>query len=113
MNYNKVILVGRLTADPELRYTATGSPICQFSLANNRSYKQGEEKKEETLFIDVTVWGRLGEQMAGTLCKGSSVLVEGRLRLDRWETAEGQPRSKHEVVAESIQYGDKRGDEHA
>ncbi len=111
MNYNKIILVGRLTRDPELRYTPAGSPVCDLSLAVNRRYKQGDEQKEESLFIDVVAWGTLGERMASSLVKGSNILLEGRLRQRQWEDQEGKKRSKYEVVAESIQYMDKRRDE--
>lgn len=109
MNYNKVIVVGRLTRDPELRYTPSGTPLCKVGLAINRTYKQDDEKKEETTFIDVTIWGKLAELMGATLEKGKSILVEGRLAQDRWETDDGQKRSKHHIVAEVIQYANKPG----
>jgi len=110
MNYNHSILVGRLTRDPEIRYLESGSPVCNFTLASNRSYGKGEEKKEESLFLDVVVWGSQGELMASSLVKGSSVLVDGRLQQQRWETDAGENRSKIVLVANSVQFLDKKGD---
>jgi single-strand DNA-binding protein len=103
-NYNKVVLVGNLTRDPELRYTAGGTAVCSFGLAVNRRYRQGEESKEEVLYVDVVVFGKQAENVGEYLRKGRPVLVDGRLSYRRWETEDGKPRSKHEVVANTVQF---------
>jgi single-strand DNA-binding protein len=77
--YNKVILIGNLTKDPEVRYTPQGTPVASFRLAVNQKYKSGDEMKQDTLFIDVVVWGKQGETCGQYLNRGSSALVEGRL----------------------------------
>jgi len=102
--FNKVILIGNLTRDPELRYTPQGTSVCNFGIAVNRKYKQGEEMKEEVTFINVVVFGKQADTCGQYLNKGSSVLIEGRLQERRWETEDGQKRSKHEVVAQSIRF---------
>lgn len=101
--YNKVILIGNLTKDPELRYTPQGTPVCTLRLASTTKYKSGDSMKDETLFIDVIVWGKQGETAAQHLGKGRSVLVEGRLQERRWES-DGQKRSKFEVVANVVRF---------
>lgn len=106
--FNKVILIGNLTRDPELRYTPQGTSVCNFGLAVNRKYKQGEEMKEEVTFINIVVFGRQADTCGQYLNKGSGVLVEGRLQERRWETEDGQKRSKHEVVAQNIRFMGKR-----
>lgn len=114
-NYNKVLLMGRLTRDPELRYTQGGTAVAEFSIAINRTFKTAEgERREEATFVDVTVWRRQAETCAEYLGKGRSVFVEGRLELDKWETQEGQKRSKLRVVADNVQFlgppsGGKKG----
>jgi len=108
-DYNKVILLGRLTRDPELRYTPAGSPVCSFDVAMNRSYTtQGGERRDEVCYITIVVWGKQGENCAEYLKKGRQALVEGRLTQRSWETPEGQKRSKHEVVADRVQFMDSR-----
>jgi single-strand DNA-binding protein len=104
-NLNKVFLIGNLTADPELRYAPSGSAVTDLRLAINRfwSGKDGE-RREETLFIDVTVWDRMAENCGKFLRKGRSVHVEGYLRMESWETPQGEKRSKIKVVAESVQF---------
>lgn len=111
-SFNKCILVGNLTRDPELTNTPSGSAICKFGLAVNRKYKQGNEMKEEILFVDITVWGKQGENCAQYLSKGSGALIEGRLHFSSWEK-DGQRRSKHDVVAESVQFLGKGGESKA
>lgn len=107
--YNKIILIGNLTKDPELRYTPQGTPVATFRLAVNYQYKQGDEMKKETTFIDIVVFGRQAESCSQYLNKGSSALVEGRLQERRWES-EGQQRSKFEVVAQAVKFlSSKRG----
>ena len=104
--YNKVILVGNLTRDVELKYTPTGTAIAKFGLATNRTYKDSVtgENKQETMFIDITVFGRSAEIANQYLRKGRRVLIEGRLVLDQWVDQSGQKRSKHSIVAEKVQF---------
>lgn len=101
--YNKVILIGNLTKDPELRYTPQGTPVTSFRIAVNYRYKQSDEMKQETTFIDIVVFGKQAESSSKYLNKGSSVLVEGRLQERRWES-DGQQRSKFEVIAQSVRF---------
>ena len=101
---NKVFLLGNLTRDPELRYTANGAAVAGFGIAVNRKYKQDNEWKEEVCFIDITVWGKQAESCSEYLHKGSSAFVEGRLNFRSWETEQGQKRSKLEVVATNVQF---------
>lgn len=101
--YNKVILIGNLTKDPEMRYTPQGTPVATFSLAINYTYKQGDDWKKETTFVDIVVFGRQAETCGQYLNKGSSALVEGRLQERRWES-DGQQRRKFEVVAQSVKF---------
>jgi single-strand DNA-binding protein len=100
--FNKIILVGHLSRDPELRSTATGTAMTTFGLATNHRYKAGETWQEETCFLDVVVFGRQAEFVGDALHKGSQALVEGRVRQHSWETTDGQKRHKHEVVAERV-----------
>ncbi|GAB4414943.1 MAG: single-stranded DNA-binding protein [Thermodesulfovibrionales bacterium] len=105
--YNKVILIGNLTKDPELRYTPQGTPVVTITIAVNSRYKQGAEMKDEVLFIDAVVFGKQAESCGQYLSKGRSVLVEGRLRERRWEY-EGQKRSKMEVIANNVRFMSKK-----
>lgn len=104
--FNKVILIGNLTRNIELRYTPNGTPVGSFGLAVNRRFKQGDDLKEEVLFVDVVTFGKQAENAAKYLSKGSKATIEGRLQQRRWETETGDKRSKHEVVAENILYLD-------
>ena len=88
-NYNKIILMGNLTRDPELRYTANGTAVANFGLATNRRYKQGGELKEEVCFVDIVVFGKQAENCGEYLNKGKSVLIDGRLQYRRWENEDG------------------------
>ncbi|MBI4666819.1 MAG: single-stranded DNA-binding protein [Nitrospinae bacterium] len=108
---NKVILIGNLTRDPELRYTPSGMAVAKFGLAVNDRFKQGEEWKERVNFIDIVVWGKQGENCSEYLSKGRPVCVEGRLSYSTWETEDGQKRSKLEVVAERVVFLGGRGDD--
>ncbi len=108
--FNKVILIGNLTRDPELRYTPQGTSVCNFGIAVNRKYRQAEEMKEEVTFINIVVFGKQADTCGQYLNKGSGVLVEGRLQERRWETEEGQKRSKHEVVAQSVRFMPKKSE---
>ncbi|RMD52263.1 MAG: single-stranded DNA-binding protein [Nitrospirae bacterium] len=110
--YNKIILVGNLTRDPELRYTPQGTSICTFRIAVNTPYKQQNgESKDETLFIDVVTFARQAEVCGQYLSKGRTVLVEGRLRENRWESEDGQKRSKYEVLAQSVKFVSKKSED--
>ena len=102
---NKVILVGNCTRDPEVRYTPKGTAVTDLGLAMNRHYSSdGGEKREETTFVDVTLWGRQAEVAAEYLKKGRPVYIEGRLQMDSWEDKNsGQKRSKLKVVGEQMQ----------
>ena len=102
-NFNKVILMGNLTKEPDLRFTPSGAPVCNFDLAVNRSYTtQSGEKKDEVCYITIVVWGKQAESCREYLHKGRPALVEGHLQQRSWETPEGQKRSKYEVVAERV-----------
>jgi single-strand DNA-binding protein len=103
---NKVLLIGNLTRDPELRYIPSGTAVAKFGLAVNREYtdKTSGEKKETPCFVDITVWGRQAEICNQYLTKGRPVLIEGRLEYSSWETKEGDKRNKLEVVGERIQF---------
>ena len=105
-SFNKVILVGNLTRDPELRYTPKGVAIAKVGLAINRFWTtETGEKKEEVTFVDVDVFGRTAENVGQYMRKGRPILVEGRLRLDQWDDKQtGQKRSRLGVVAESVQF---------
>jgi len=105
VSINKVILAGRLTKDPELRYTNTGIPVTNLSIAINEKFKKGDEWVEETLFVDrITVWQRQAETAAEYLKKGRLVMIEGRLKKNQWETENGEKRSKLEVVATKFHF---------
>jgi len=106
--FNKVILIGNLTKNPELRYTPNGTPVASFGLAVNRKYRQAEELKEEVCFVDIVVFGKQAEHCGQYLSKGNGVIVDGRLQQRRWETEDGQKRSKHEVVAQTVTFMPKR-----
>ena len=101
---NKVTLLGNLTRDPELRYTPNGVAVASFGLAINRRYQQAEEWKEEVCFIDIVVFGRQAQPVSEYLSKGSQALIEGHLRWRSWEGQDGQKRSKHEIIAERVQF---------
>lgn len=107
-SYNRVILVGNLTRDPELRYIPSGTAVSEIGLAVNDRVKKGDQWVDETTFVDVTLWARTAEVANEYLSKGSSVLVEGRLKLDSWEK-DGQKRSKLRVVADKMQMLGGRG----
>ncbi len=102
-NFNKVMLMGNLTRDPELRYTANGSAVAGFGLAVNHKFKQGDEWKDDVCFVDITAWGKQGENCAEYLSKGRPVFVEGYLKFSTWES-DGQKRNKLEVVANTVQF---------
>lgn len=105
-SFNKVILMGNLTRDPELRYTPKGTAVARLGIALNRIWtSETGEKKEEVTFVDVDVFGRTAENVAQYMRKGRQILIEGRLRLDQWDDKQtGQKRSKLSVVAETVQF---------
>jgi single-strand DNA-binding protein len=104
-SYNKVILVGNLTRDPEKRFTPGGTSVTEFGLAVNRVYKtQSGEKREDTCFVDIVAWGRTGELCEQYLRKGRPVLLDGRLEYSSWDGPDGRKRSKLRVVAENVQF---------
>ncbi len=111
--FNKVILVGNLTRDIELRYTQSGSGIANTAIATSRKFTQNGEKKEEVCFVDITFFGRSSEIANQYLRRGSKILVEGRLKFDQWVDQNGQKRSKHSVIVETMQMLDSKGDNQA
>ncbi len=113
-SFNKVILVGNLTRDPELRYTPKGMAIAKIGIAVNRTWRtESGEQKEEVTFVDVDAFGKQAETLGQYMRKGSPILIEGRLRLDQWDDKQtGQKRSKLGVVVEGFQFlgGGQRGE---
>ena len=107
---NKVMLIGNLTRDPELRYTPQGSAVCSFGLATNRSWmpSEGGERREETEFHRIVSWNKLAELCSQLLTKGRKVYIEGRLQTRSWETPEGEKRQSTEIVAEDMVLLDSR-----
>ena len=103
--FNKVILIGNLTADPEMQYTANGTARTKFSIAVNRKYKDSNgEAQEDVTFIPITVWGKQAENASTYLSKGRPVMVEGRLRIASFENEQGEKRKFTEVIAQNIQF---------
>lgn len=110
-SYNRVVLMGNLTRDPELRYIPSGAAVTDIGLAvNDRRKNAAGEWVEETTFVDVTLWSRTAEVASEYLSKGSSVLIEGRLKLDSWQDKDGQKRSKLKVIGERMQMLGGRGE---
>lgn len=109
MNLNKVILVGRLTKDPQLRSTPSGQAVCSFGVATNRIWRdrQSGEKKQQVEYHNIVLWRRLAEIASQYLTKGSLVLIEGRLQTRSWEDASGNRRTRTEIVGESMQLAPK------
>lgn len=105
---NKVILLGNLTRQPELRYTSGGMALCEFGLAMNRRFTANNQDREEVCFVDIVVWGKQAESCGKYLEKGSQIMLEGRLQLDQWQDKDtGAKRSKLRVVAEMVQFMSK------
>jgi len=110
MNLNKVFVLGRLTADPQLRSTTTGQQVASFGLATNRVwYDKNKQKQEATEFHNIVVWGRQAEVASQFLVKGSLVLIEGRLQTRNWDDKQGQKRRTTEIIAERLQLGPRPG----
>lgn len=103
-SFNRVILVGNLTRDIELRETPGGASVADAGLAVNDRRKQGEEWVDETSFVDLTIWGRTAENAAEYLSKGSPILIEGRLKQDSWQNDQGEKRTKLKVVVDRLQF---------
>ncbi len=109
MALNSVNIMGNLTKDPEIKYTNSGKSVCNLSIANNRVYTKGNEKVTEVSYFDVEVWGAVAENCAKYLSKGSGIIVEGRLRQDRWEK-DGKTQSRVRISANNIHFLPKKGD---
>ena len=110
-SFNKVILLGNLTRDPETRVTASGITICKLGLAVSRVYSTREgERREETTFVDIDAFGKQAEVITKYMRKGRPLMVEGRLKLDQWESNDGQKRSKLGVILENFQFVGGRDD---
>ncbi len=101
---NRVILIGRLTKDPELRYTQGGTSVASFTIANNKTYSTGEGKKESVSFFNCIAWGKLGETICEYVKKGHPIALEGRLQQRSWEDSNGNKRQTVEVVLENFQF---------
>jgi len=111
---NKVILIGRLTRDPELRHTPSGTSVTSFTLVNNRNYTVNGDKREEVSYFDCVAWGKLGEVINEYCKKGIRIAIEGRLQQQKWEDQEGKNRSKIIIVVDNFQllsYPKAQGDE--
>ena len=108
---NNFVCIGRLTRDPELKYTPSGKAYCRMGVAVNRSYKSGEEVKEDTLFINIVSWGKQGENCAQYLTKGRRVAINGELRSNNWVDKEGVKKYGFEIAVDTIQFldGKKNG----
>ena len=107
MSLNSVNIMGNLTRDPELKYTPSGKTVCSLSLANNRVYTKNGEKTTEVSYFDVEVWGAAAENCNKYLTKGSGIIVEGRLRQDRWEK-DGKTQSRVRIIANNIHFMPKK-----
>ncbi len=105
---NKILLIGNLTKDPELRYLPNGTPKCELRLATSRTYTTNGERREDTCYVDVIAWSRTAENVNQYMKKGSKIFVEGRLDYQEWEGQDGTKRSKHQVVADRIQFMDSK-----
>lgn len=101
---NVVILMGGLTRDPELKYLASGTALCNLGLAIGSKFKKGDEWVEEVTYVDITVWGKTAENCAEYLAKGRQVYIEGRLQYRKWEDQDGKKRSKLDVVANKVTF---------
>jgi len=111
-SFNRVILLGNLTRDPEVRYIPSGTAVASFSLAVNRKFKQGDETKDEVSYIDILAFGKNAENCGQYLGKGDAVLIEGRLQQRRWDDKDsGQKRSKVEVVVQTVNFMPRKSGE--
>jgi len=110
-NFNLAVIEGRLVGDPELRYTQNGTALCRFSIANNHDYYKDNELQKEVSFVDVTTWAKLAEQCNEYLKKGSRIIVNGRLRQNRWQDDDGGNHSKISIVGNQVQFLDLKNGE--
>ena len=111
LELNKILITGRLTAAPELKYLPSGMAVCDLRIASSRRYfdKKANDSKEETAFVDVTVWGKSGEFVNKYFEKGKAIFIEGRLKYDSWEK-DGNKRSKLSIVAERASFAESKGE---
>lgn len=110
-SFNRVILMGNLTRDPQLKYLPSNTPVCEFGMAINHRWKDKEgNQREDVCFVDLACFGRGGEIINQYMAKGRSLLVEGRLKLDTWTAQDGTKRSRHSVIVENFQFVGSRGD---
>lgn len=110
-SYNRIVLMGNLTRDPQLSYTPSNTAVCKFGIATNRSWKDRDgNTREEVCFVDCALFGRSGEVFNQYMSKGRPVLIEGRLQFQQWTTSEGEKRNKHEVVVENFTFLGGRGE---
>jgi len=110
-SYNRVILMGNMTRDPQLRYLPSNTAVCEFGLAVNRKWRDRDgNQKDEVCFVDISAFGRQAETINQYMTKGRPILVEGRLKLDSWTSQDGQKRSKHSVVVDTFQFVGGRDD---
>jgi single-strand DNA-binding protein len=110
-NFNLVVMEGRLTDDPELRYTQNGTALCSFSIANNNDYYRQNERQADVCFVDVTVWSKLAQRCGEYLKKGRRVLLAGRLKQDRWQDKDGKQHSKLCIVCHGVRFLDRYNEE--
>ena len=112
MDFNKILFGGRLTADPEVRYTAGGTPVCNLKIASNRKYQKDGEWKQEAVFMKAVLWGKMAEHAADNLKKGSRVFIEGRLEQHKWQTQDGQTKTDLIINTENVKFvdGKKKAD---
>jgi single-strand DNA-binding protein len=112
MNINHIIITGNLVANPVLRETNTGTPVATATIANNEFFNDDQgERQQVTTFVDVTVWGKSGENFVSLVKKGQEIIIEGQLRRNDWESEDGQRQSKHFLKAESWQFTQAKGKE--
>ena len=110
-SYNRIVLMGNLTRDPQLSYTPANTAVCKFGIATNRKWRDREgETREEVCFVDCTLFGKGAEVFNQYMSKGRGALIEGRLQFQQWTTPEGDKRTKHEVVVENFTFVGGRGD---
>lgn len=110
-SYNRIVLVGRLTRDPEIKFSNSGTQVATFSLAVSRSYKSQNGQGEEVDFINIVAFGKKAEFASEYLAKGKLILVEGSLRINRWKTQTGESRNSAQVVADSMKFMESKRDE--
>jgi len=103
-SFNKVMLMGNLTRDPELSYTPSQTPVCKFGIAMNRKFGKGDQQKEEVTYVNIECWGAQAESVNKYMHKGSSIFIEGRLKFSSWQAQDGSRKQKLEVTAEKVTF---------